>query len=148
MRIKISSTPQNTSIGELQYHYGSTAVPLRKYCSTATRVLAACHVACRACLVCLCLLVMALSMAGCSVVDNSQVTDNPTGPMPARAISWSIQQKGASATRALIDDEALRLACTPNVYGNHERIGVWGQYSTAEDGQQRTYSVFNATPLT
>ena len=76
MRIKISSTPQNTSIGELQYHYGSTAVPLRKYCSTATRVLAACHVACRACLVCLCLLVMALSMAGCSVVDNSQVTDS------------------------------------------------------------------------
>lgn len=68
--------------------------------------------------------------------------------MPARAISWSIQQEGTSATRALVDDEALRLACTPNVYGNHERIGVWGQYSTAEDGQQRTYSVFNATPLT
>ena len=148
MCIKPFGTPQNTSIGVLQYHYGSTAVPLRKYCSTITRVLAACHVACKACLVCLCLLAMTLFMAGCSVADSSQVTDNPTGPMPARAISWSIQQESASATRALVDDEALRLACTPNVYGNHERIGVWGQYSTAEDGQQRTYSVFNATPLT
>lgn len=107
-----------------------------------------CHVACKAGLVCLCLLGMTLFMAGCSVADSSQVTETPTGPMPARTISWSIQQGGASATRALVDDEALRLACTPNVYGDHERIGVWGQYSTTEDGQQRTYNVFNATPLT
>ena len=91
---------------------------------------------------------MTLFMAGCSVADSSQVTETPTGPMPARTISWSIQQGGASATRALVDDDALRLTCTPNVYGDHERIGVWGQYSTTEDGQQRTYNVFNATPLT
>ena len=126
MCIKTSSTTQYTSIG----------------------VLAVCRVACKARLVCLCLLGMTLFMAGCSVADSPQVTDAPTGPMPARTISWSIQQEGASATRALVDDDALRLTCTPNVYGDHERIGVWGQYSTTEDGQQRTYNVFNATPLT
>ena len=126
MSIKASRTPQNTSIG----------------------VLAACHVACKARLVCLCMLGMTLFMAGCSVADSSQVAETPTGPMPARTISWSIQQGGVSATRALVDDDALRLTCTPNVYGDHERIGVWGQYSTTEDGQQRTYNVFNATPLT
>lgn len=126
MSIKASRTPQNTSIG----------------------VLAACHVACKARLVCLCMLGMTLFMAGCSVTDSSQVAETPTGPMPARTISWSIQQGGTSATRALVDDDALRLMCTPNVYGDHERIGVWGQYSITEDGQQRTYNVFNATPLT
>lgn len=147
MRIKISSTPQNTSVGVLQYHCESTAVPSREYCSTATRILAACRVACRACLVCLCLIGLTLSLACCSGAENLPLAGSPTEPMAARSISWSIQQVAIPNTRALVDDDVLRQACTPNVYGDYESIGIWGQYTTAEDGQARTNSVFNAEPL-
>ena len=147
MSIKTSSTHQNTSVGVQQYHCESTAVPLREYCSTATRVLAACRVACRACLVCLCLIGLTLSLACCSGAENLPLAGTPTEPMAARSISWSIQQVAIPNTRALVDDDVLRQACTPNVYGDYESIGIWGQYTTAEDGQARTNSVFNAEPL-
>ena len=126
MRIETLITPQNPAIG------------------TQTT----CREACRACIVCLYLLALTLPLVCCSDVKNSLVAEPPTEPMPTRAINWSIQQGTRSNTRALVDDDVLRQACTHNVYGNYESIGVWGQYTTAEDGQARTYSVFNAEPLT
>lgn len=107
-----------------------------------------CRVAYRACIVCLYLLGLALPLACSSGVEDSLVAETPTELMPARSINWSIQQGTISNTRALVDDDVLRQACTYNVYGNYESIGVWGQYTTADDGQARTYSVFNAEPLT
>ena len=126
MRIETLITPQNPAIG----------------------IQTTCREACRACIVCLYLLALTLPLVCCSDVKNSLVAEPPTEPMPTRAINWSIQQGTISNTRALVDDDVLRQACTHNVYGNYESIGVWGQYITTEDGQTRTYSVFNAEPLT
>ena len=137
-------TNQENNFRDRQMRTDTFATPA----STAIGILAACRVVCRACLVWLCLLGLMLSMVCCSDVENSLVAETPTEPMQARPINWSIQQGTISNTRALVDDNVLRQACTPNVYGNHASIGIWGQYTTAEDGQTRTYSVFNAEPLT
>jgi hypothetical protein len=91
---------------------------------------------------------LTLSLICCSAFEESLAEGIPADPMPVRHICWNIQQGTTVSTRSLVDDEALRQACTPNVYGNYESIGVWGQYSTSEDEQTRTYSVFSAEPLT
>lgn len=63
-------------------------------------------------------------------------------------INWEISSAQVQQTKALINNNLLQAACTPNADSSNESIGVWGEYSIEENGQTMTYEEFNATPLT
>lgn len=78
---------------------------------------------------------------------NSETDFSASEPNPA-FISWNIRSGALEGTRALMDDESLRTACTPHYSGNYESIGIWGQYSVESSGQQTIQTEFDAVPLT
>ena len=86
------------------------------------------------------LLTASLIFAGCA-----QETEYPfPEPLPASSypISWNIKQ-----TRALVDNNVLKESCREKADGTNESIGVWGQYTMNQNGQNRTIQEFVATPL-
>ena len=81
-------------------------------------------------------------IAGCA-----QETDFPVPePLPASRypISWNIEQ---IQTRALVNDNSLRESCKMKADGTNETIGVWGQYTMNQSGQNQTKQEFTATEL-
>ena len=70
-------------------------------------------------------------------------------PEPSKeAISWQVEAGAGMQSRVLVDNGVLQEACTPNVDGTNETIGVWGDYTTNTNGQDITIKAFVATPLT
>ena len=81
-------------------------------------------------------------IAGCA-----QETDFPVpGPLPASRypISWNVKQV---QTRALVNDNSLRESCKVKADGTNETIGIWGQYTMNQNGQNQTKQEFTATKL-
>ena len=86
------------------------------------------------------LLTASLIFAGCA-----QETEYPfLEPLPASSypISWNIKQ-----TRALVDNSVLKESCREKADGTNESIGVWGQYTMNQNGQNQIVQEFVATPL-
>ena len=72
----------------------------------------------------------------------------PPGPQLASKtpIQWSVQQVPAS--RALMNDDLLQTACTPNAQGVSASIGLWGRYTSTTSTNTGYVTEFDATPLT
>lgn len=87
-----------------------------------------------------------MHLYACSVQENEVI---PEPQIPARkAINCSIVSIDGLSTRALIDNNSLQSACTPDINGTSQSIGVWGQYIVWENNQDITYPEFDAIPLT
>lgn len=71
-------------------------------------------------------------------------------PEPAmkHPIFWSVSSAQGGDTRALVDDDLLRESCTPAGDGSNESIGIWGEFTVSENGQETTFQEFDAEPLT
>lgn len=65
----------------------------------------------------------------------------------ASMISLGISSETLTDTRALVNDDILRTSCTPDNNGDYESIGIWGQYTTEDSGQQVPFTEFNGVPL-
>lgn len=67
-------------------------------------------------------------------------------PLPASKypISWNVQ---SLQTRALADNSLLKESCREKADGTNESIGIWGQYTSNQNGQNHTVQEFVATPL-
>ena len=65
----------------------------------------------------------------------------------ASIISLGISSQILTDTRTLVNDDILRTICTPDNNGNHESIGVWGQYTIENLGQQTSFTEFDGEPL-
>lgn len=89
------------------------------------------------CFVMWCAFFISLFLNSCNEAD-----DYPIDTPEKQAISWSLE-----ASRALVNNDLLQSSCTPNVNGDYQSIGVWGSYTTSENGTANTYSIFDATPL-
>mgnify|MGYP003292448916 CR=1 FL=1 len=87
-----------------------------------------------------------LLLAACKTETIVPQPEEPEQPaQPLQSIRWSVC---SAETRALVDDNILQTSCIPVESGNYHSIGVWGQYTINENGQQTTNTEFSATPLT
>lgn len=69
-------------------------------------------------------------------------------PLPAskKPIQWSVDP--VAPTRALANNNLMQQACTPVANGEHESIGLWGQYTSSVSSTPGIVVEFNAAPLT
>ena len=87
-----------------------------------------------------------LLLAACKTETIVPQPEEPEQPEQSlQSIRWSVC---SAETRALVDDNILQTSCIPVESGNYHSIGVWGQYTINENGQQTTNTEFSATPLT
>lgn len=95
------------------------------------------------------ILLLSITMGWLSSCSGSQ---EEIPPAPATQdklpISWQIESQESVESKALMGTTALQGACTPDVNGESESIGVWGSYDVDANGQTFTYLEFDATPLT
>ena len=85
-------------------------------------------------------LLMLLAFSACTEKDV---------PVPEKkAITWQVESDTVAQSKALVDNNVLQKACTPNADGTNETIGVWGDYTVKSDGQDIIVQEFIATPLT
>jgi hypothetical protein len=69
-------------------------------------------------------------------------------PVLQHVISWNINSPQEGNTRALVNNDVMRDACTPVAGDANETVGVWGDYDVESNGQNVTVNEFVATPLT
>ena len=88
------------------------------------------------------LLTASLIFAGCAQETEYLFPE----PLPASKypISWNVQ---SLQTRALVDNSLLKESCREKADGTNESIGIWGQYTSNQNGQNHTVQEFVATPL-
>lgn len=74
----------------------------------------------------------------------------PTSPVVDKyPISWEVFPEKTVDSKALVNNDALLQACTPDATGkSKESIGLWGSYTVELYGTTTTYTVFDATSLT
>lgn len=89
---------------------------------------------------------LCVSFAGLLLLAACEAETVTPQVQPTRqSIRWSIS---SAQTRAMVNDDILQSSCVPEESGNYQSIGIWGQYTVEEFGQQNTYTEFSATPLT
>ena len=75
-------------------------------------------------------------------------TENEVPEPEKKAISWQVESDTVAQSKALVNNNALQTACTPNADGTNETIGIWGDFTVNSAGQNITIQEFIATPLT
>lgn len=86
-----------------------------------------------------------VSLTGCSRDSMLNPEQQSLGVFPIR---WMVGEVNDIYTKALVDSALLHSSCTPDSYGNSQSIGVWGEYTISENGEEYIYTEFTAEPLT
>lgn len=85
----------------------------------------------------------------CSCSGNGE-ENLPISPVVDKyPISWQVSPEKSVDSKALVNNDALQQACTPDATGkSKESIGLWGNYTVELYGTSTTYTVFDADSLT